>query len=103
MLWPNLNSPDDLWKKLDNVKDCAIVWIVKFLRATQWWEGQMKRGCEFYLIELKLLNLAYVLWPNFNSPDVLWNKLDSVKMNGQILRATQGWEKQNGLWIVFFL
>ena len=25
MLWPNLNSPGVLWKKLDRVKDCAIV------------------------------------------------------------------------------
>ena len=24
MLWPNLNSPGILWKKLDRVKDCAI-------------------------------------------------------------------------------
>ena len=44
MLWPNLNSPGDLWKKLDSVKDCVIVWIVKFLRATQGWEGQMEKG-----------------------------------------------------------
>ena len=59
MLWPNLNSPDDLLKKLDNVKDCVIVWIVKFLRATQGWEGQMENGLWiFFLIEL---NPAYVV------------------------------------------
>ena len=33
MLWPNLNPPGVLWKKLDIVKDCEIVWNVKFLRA----------------------------------------------------------------------
>ena len=24
-MWPNLNSPDVLWKKLNRVKDCVIV------------------------------------------------------------------------------
>ena len=51
MLLPNFNSPIVLWKKLDRVKDCVIVWIVKFRRATHGQGDQWEEGCEIVLID----------------------------------------------------
>ena len=34
-MWPNLNSPGVLLKKLDKVKDCVIVWILLLLLLLQ--------------------------------------------------------------------
>ena len=58
MLWPNLNSPGVLWKKLDRVKDCAIVWIVKFLRLPRGRREEWGEGWEFIFIDL---NPTYVV------------------------------------------
>ena len=75
MLWPNLNSLFVLCKKLDRVKDCLIVWIVKFLRVTQG-EGRMGRGLRIYIsVDL---NLTYVV-AKFELARWLVEKLDSVK------------------------
>ena len=55
MLWPNLNSPDVLWKKLNRVRLCNCV-NSHIFRATQGWEGQMEKELWIFLIEL---NPAY--------------------------------------------
>ena len=58
MLWPNLNSPYVLWKKLNRVKDCVTVRIVKFLRATH---RQGEDGGGRFVNFLMDLNPIYVL------------------------------------------
>ena len=83
MLWPILNLPGVLWKKLDRVKDCAIVWIVKFLRATQGKEGGMGRRMRIYFIDLNPtyvvanFELAMCLVEKVEEGQRLWNCLNS--------------------------
>ena len=93
MLWPNFNSPDVLWKKLDNVKDYVIVWIVKFLRGTQGQEGRMQEKVVNFF---SYTSISPMLWPNLNSSGDLWKKLDNVKdyvivWIVEFFRATQEW------------
>ena len=61
-LWPNLNSPYVLWKKLNRVKDCVIVRIIKFLRAThrQGDRGWRREVCQF-LIDLNPIYVSVKL------------------------------------------
>ena len=71
MLWPNLNSSSVLWKKLDRVKDCVIVRIFNFLRATQGHGEEWEGGCEIVLIEL---NPFYAV-PKFELAKCLMKKV----------------------------
>ena len=58
MLWLNLNSPGDLWKKLDSVKDCIIVWIVTFWGLPTGKGRVEEGGLSIFFIDL---NPIYVL------------------------------------------
>ena len=92
MLWQNLNSPDVLWKKLNRVQNCVIVWIVKFFRATQGWERQIEK--KLWIFFDRASSTLSMLWPNLNSPDACmswgksWTGSNCVIVWSQILRTT---------------
>jgi len=54
MLWPNLNSPGVLCKKLDRVKDCVILWIIKFLGLPRGGKDEWEEGWEYISVDLTL-------------------------------------------------
>ena len=59
MSWPNLNWPSVLWKKLDRVKDCVIVWNSLIFGRLPMGRGDgWEEGCEIVLIDR---NPAYVV------------------------------------------
>ena len=80
MLWPNLNSPGVLWKKLDRVKDCVIVWIVKFLRATQGWKGRTGKGMRLYFHRSQPRLCCGHIWTRQMSRGKSWTGWKIVKL-----------------------
>ena len=80
MLWPNLNTPGVLWKKLDMVKDCETVWMVKFLRATQGQEGRMGRGLRIYFHRSQTYLCCGQIWTCQVSGEKSWTGWKIVKL-----------------------